>query len=248
MSGLRASNFRRIHVGLLLDLVLMFLQPAIIAALLGVVLKQLSTAGVGVESVTVVQLLASPSIAVGAMYAFLALQYCLAALCALLVVSGLGELEVRSQSLRRAKQCFVLLAVTEGVAMIAHISDVIRPDGETLSLISGVWLASLVLLLAFRALGLRGMLRGFGEVLESIGASEQSRRALRLSRHIVAAAALLELLLIAMLALYLFDLPSATMPLRRALIVFAGLYYFLCRASAVLCAGAAARRIAALSE
>ena len=133
-------------------------------------------------------------------------------------------------------------------AMIAHISDIIRPDGETLSLTSGVWLASIVLLLAFRALGLRGVLQGFGEVLESVGASAQSRRALRLSRHIVAAAALLELLLIAVLVLYLFDLPSATVQFRRALIVLALLYYFLCRVQAVLCAGAVSRRIAALSE
>lgn len=246
MGGLRASGFRRIHVGLLLDLLLLFLVPAGIGALLALIVRQVSAAGM--DEATVETLLRSPTLAVRALYAFLALQYCLAALCALLVVSGLGELEVRSQSLRRAKQFFVLLAVTEGVAMIAHISDIIRPDGETLSLISGVWLASIVLLLAFRAIGLRGVLRGFGEVLEGVGASAQSRRALRLSRHIAAAAALLELLLIAVLVLYLFGLQPATILFRRALIVLALLYYFLCRASAVLCAGAAARRIAALSE
>ena len=246
MSGLRASNFRRIHVGLLLDLLLLFLVPAVMGALLTLIVREVSAAGM--DEATAETLLRSPTLAVRALYAFLALQYCLAALCALLVVSGLGELEVRSQSLRRAKQCFVLLAVTEGVAMIAHISDLIRPDGETLSLISGVWLASVVLLLAFRALGLRGVLRGFGEVLESVGASAQARRTLRLSRHIVAAAALLELLLLAVLVLYLFDLQPATMLFRRALLVSALLYYLLCRVQAVLCARAVSGRIAALSE
>ena len=39
MKGLRASNFKRIHLGLLLDLLLMFLVPAVIIALLALITR-----------------------------------------------------------------------------------------------------------------------------------------------------------------------------------------------------------------
>ena len=99
MSSLRASNFRRIHVGLLLDLVLLFLMPAVIALFLVMVIRQLGSAGIDPETVSVVDLLTDPSLAVRSMYAVLTLQYCLSALCALLTVSGLGELESGSRNL-----------------------------------------------------------------------------------------------------------------------------------------------------
>ena len=45
MKGLRASNFKRIHLGLLLDLLLMFLVPAVIIALLALITRQVAAAG-----------------------------------------------------------------------------------------------------------------------------------------------------------------------------------------------------------
>ena len=246
MGGLRASNFRRIHLGLLLDLLLLVLVPAVLGALLMRIYRQLSAAGL--DGATVETLLRSPTLAVRALYAVLALQYCLAALCALPVVSGLGELEAVTEMFHRAKRWFVLLMGTEGLAMLAHLTDVVRPDSEKLSLSTGVWLVSLVLLMLFRALGLRCMLRGFGEVTESVGAAVQARRALRLSRCVTLSAALALAPLLGAFGLYVFCPQSALWRLLRALAVPAFLFYLLCRASAVLCARAVTRRIAALSE
>lgn len=248
MSGLRASSFRRIHVGLLLELVLMFLLPAVIAALLFAVLKQLDTAGVGAEGVAVSQLLASPSPAVWAMYAFLTLQYCLAALCALLVVSGLGELESESGELRRAKRWFLLLMAADGAVMLAHISDRLLSGDDAITPASTIYFAAALLLFAFRCLALRALMRGYGEALERVGASEQALRALSLSRRIVAAATLLMLVFISAFCLTLFDLVEPGKNAVRFGAVAAFAFYVVCRIQIVRFARAAAGLIAALSE
>ena len=248
MSGLRASNFKRIHVGLLLDLVLMFLLPAIIAALLGVVAKQLIDAGSGVEGVTAAQLLASPSPAVWAMYAFLTLQYCLAALCALLVVSGLGELESESGELRRAKRWFILLMAADGAVMLAHISDRLLSSNDAITPASTVYFAALLLLFTFRFLALRALMRGYGEVLGRVGASEHALRALSLSRRIVAAIGLLMLVFAAAFCLTLFDLVEPGKNAVRFGAAAAFVFYVVCRIRIVRFARSATGLAAALSE
>ncbi len=248
MSGLRASNFRRIHVGLLLDLVLMFLMPAIIAALLFIVFKQLDTAGVGTKGVTVSQLLASPSPAVWAMYAFLTLQYCFAALCALLVVSGLGELESESGELRRSKRWFILLMAADGAVMLAHISDRLLSGSAAITPAATVYFAAVLLLFAFRFLALRALMRGYGEVLERVGASEQALRALSLSRRIVAATSLLMLVVVSMFSLTLFDLVQPAKNAVRFGAAAAFGFYVVCRIQIVRFARAATSLIGALSE
>ena len=248
MSGLRTSNFRRIHVGLLLDLVLMFLLPAIIAALLGVVLKQLEPAGVGTEGVTVSQLLANSSPAVWAMYAFLTLQYCLAALCALLVVSGLGELESESGELRRANRWFMLLMAADGVVMLAHISDRLLSGDNAITPASTIYFAAVLLLFTFRFLALRALMRGYGKLLERVGASEQALRALSLSRRIVAAIGLLMLVFISAFSLTLFDLVEPGKNAVRFGAVAAFGFYVFCRIQIVRFARDATGLIAAISE
>ncbi|MBO4916048.1 MAG: hypothetical protein J5449_12700 [Oscillospiraceae bacterium] len=249
MVGLHASHFRRVYVGLLLGLVLLFLMPAVIAALLAAVVSQLRTAGIDMDAVrTVPKLLAAPVLAVRAMYAALMLQYCLAALCALLVVSGLGELESASRELSRAKRWFVLLMVANGVAMLAHISDLMLPDDTSVSLGGAVYFATLLLLLVFQALALRALERGYAEVLRSVGAPEQSRRARSLSRSIAAAVALLGLAVVAVFCYSAFALPRWTKGYILGGAVGAFLFYLVCRIQVVCGVRTAARQIAALSE
>ena len=248
MNDLRASNFRRIHVGLLLDLALMFLMPAIIAALLFVVWKQLETAGVGAEGVTVSQLLANPSHAVWAMYAFITLRYCLAALCALLVVSGLGELESASGELRRAKRWFILFMVSNGAVMLAYISDRLLSGSDAVTPASTVYFAAVLLLFAFLCLALRALMRGCGEVLERVGASEQALRALSLSRSIVAAIGLLMLVIVSAFSLTFFDLVEPGKNAVRCAAAAAFGFYVVCRIRLVRFVRSAAGLIAALSE
>ena len=248
MSSLRVSNFRRIHVGLLLDLVLLFLLPAVIAVFFVIVNRQLGAAGMNPDTVTVADLLQDPSLAVRAMYAFLTLQYCLSALCALLTVSGLGELESGSRELLWAKRWFVLLMVADAVAMFAHMTDLMMPGDGTVTLTSILDFTALLLQLGFHALAIRSLLCGYGEVLESIGASAQSHRSLALSRRFFSAVLLLVLLLITAFLLTVYRLQKETRVYVLGSVAALLIFYVVCRIQVVCFARSVTGLIAALSE
>ena len=195
MNGLSASNFKRIHLGLLLDLILLFLIPGVMSLLLTFIYRQVSAAGM--NGATVEMLLQSPSLAVRALYSFLALQYCAGGLCALISVSGIGGTETVSRHLRRAKHAFLALTLTDAAAMITHISDVLLPGSGRIRLVSVAFIASILLILFFRGFALRSLMLGLGEILNSFGEEEQSARASALSAHITAAIALLLICLLA---------------------------------------------------
>ena len=240
MKGLRASNFKRIHLGLLLDLVLMFLLPAVLGALLAVIARQVTAAGM--EEATVETLLRSPTLAVRAFYSFLALQYCLSALCALLVVSGIGETGYRK--LRRAKRDYIALTIMEALAMLAHITDVLLP-GDGFRLVSIAFVAAILLVLILRWAGLRSLLLGFCEVLRSIGSQERSARAL--ARHLTAAFALILGFLLAVVVSAVLGERGARMLLLGGFIL-ALVYYAVVYILTVHCARKTADVIAAISE
>ncbi len=231
MSSLRASNFRRIHVGLLLDLVLLFLMPAVIALFLVMVIRQLGSAGIDPETVSVVDLLTDPSLAVRSMYAVLTLQYCLSALCALLTVSGLGELESGSRNLLWAKRWFVLLMVADAVAMFAHMTDLMMPGDSIVTLTSILDFAALLLQLGFHAL-----------------APAQSHRALALSRRFFSAVLLLVLLFAAAFLLTALRLVEQTRTVVLAAAAASLIFYVVCRVQVVCTARSVTGLIAALSE
>jgi hypothetical protein len=240
MNGPRASNFKRIHLGLLLDLVLMFLLPAILAALLAVVAGEAVAAGI--EEATAETLLRSPTLAIRALYSLLALQYCLSALCALLVVSGIGETGYRK--LRRAKRDYMALTIMEALAMLAHITDVLLP-GDGFRLVSIAFVAAILLVLILRWAGLRSLLLGFCEVLRSIGSQERSARAL--ARHLTAAFALILGFLLAVVVSAVLGERGARMLLLGGFIV-ALVYYAVVYILTAHCARKTADVIAAISE
>ena len=217
MNGLRASNFKRIHLGLLLDLLLMFLVPAVLIALLALIARQVAASGM--NDATVETLLRRPTLAVRALYSFLVLQYCAAGLCALLTVSGIRELEAGSRCFGHAKRAFLGLTIIEAVAMLTHISDILLPGSERVRLLSVVFVAAILLILLLRGIALRALMLGCGEVLSSVGAQEQSVRHFALARHITAAIALLFLFLLAALILALMGIQ----PLPRLLLAGAAL-------------------------
>lgn len=248
MNGLRTASFKRVHMGLLLDLVLLFLIPAVLAALLAVISDQLSAAGVDVETVTVQELLASPSLSVRALYAFLTLQYCLAALCALLIISGLSDLETSSRKLRCAKRWFLALMAADGVAMLAHITVIMLPHKQVLHPAEFASFAAFVLLVAVSGLALRALACGYGEVLESIGAAELSQRALTLSRRMALALALTEFFIVASYCVSFFELRGPVRVLVLGGVLFAFVFFIFTRIQITRCARKAAGLIAALSE
>ena len=246
MSSLRTSNFRRIDRGLLLELFLLLAMPVILAALLALIVGQLAAAAVNVETVTVQTLLSDPSLAVRAFYALLAFQYCAVALCALLVVSGLGELESDVPELRRAKRLFLALMLTEAVAMLTHITSLLLPQDVSIPA-TVVFLVSVLLLLVLRAAALHRLTRGFAEVLARVGSDAAAARAQKLSRRIVWSAALLLALLLGSVVLWLLDFSAG----KRALFLAAAaalVFHVVVRVQLVGFARQTTRVIASISE
>ena len=91
-------------------------------------------------------------------------------------------------------------------------------------------------------------MRGYGEVLERVGASEQALRALSLSRRIVAAIGLLMLVFISAFSLTLFDLVEPGKYAVRFGAVAAFGFYVVSRIQIVRFAHSTTSLISALSE
>ena len=248
MNNLNASNFRRVNVGMLLDLVLLFLVPVILAALLILVVNQLSATVSQVEALTVADVLALPIPAMKATYIVLAMHYCLNALCSLLIVSGLGEMEPVSREFQISKRWFMILMVTDGIAMLGHFLSVLLKEGTEELITSVVYLIAVLLLLVFRSLALRSLLRGYSEVLESIGESKRSRNALTLSGHIIASPVLLTGLVAVAFILSIFNLMDSIKVFLLVLAIASFIFYIVCRIQVIRCSRALTCMIENLSE
>ncbi len=248
MKSLHVSNFKRVHLGLLLDLILLFLLPVILLMLLLIVFRQFSDGSSEVAGITITDLFDSPSLAVRALYIAVELQYCLSALCSLLIVSGLGELESGSRKLLQAKRWFILLMLADGVAMLAHISDLLLQAGDRITVASVLYFLALLGMAAIRLLALRFLQQGYAEVLEQIGFSDQSRSALSLSRRVVTAYVLLILLVVTAFSFWLLDWVEPAKAFVRIYAVVAVVFYVVCRIQVVRFSSAVTGWISTLSE
>jgi len=183
MKGLRASHFRRIHKGLLLDLILTVAGPAVFLVLASLLEKQMSAAGMAATEITADTALSFPSIWSKLLSAYLVLRYCASALCVMLIVSGLGETEDCSPALRQSKKWFVALMIMNAAAMAARIASVLIRTANLSEMTDALYLVSEGILLVIRGIALSALLRGNSDVLSSIGAETEARRARSLARQ-----------------------------------------------------------------
>ena len=183
MKGLRASHFRRIHKGLLLDLILTVAGPAVFLVLASLLEKQMSAAGMAATEMTADTALSFPSIWSKLLSAYLVLRYCASALCVMLIVSGLGETEDCSPALRQSKKWFVALMIMNAAAMAARIASVLIRTADLSEMTDALYLVSEGILLVIRGIALSALLRGNSDVLSSIGAETEARRARSLARQ-----------------------------------------------------------------
>ena len=183
MKGLRASHFRRIHKGLRLDLILTVAGPVIFLVLASVVEKQMSAAGLTTAEVTADTALSFPSIWSRLLSAYLVLRYCACALCVMVIVSGLGEMEDCSPAFRQSRKWFVVLMIMNAVAMAARITSVLVQTAGLSETTEALYLVSELVLLVIRGIALSALLRGNSDVLGSIGAEAEARRACSLARQ-----------------------------------------------------------------
>lgn len=176
MSGLRASNYRRIYVALKLDWILTIVLPLVFLALVSVLDHQLRRAGLTSQDVAMEDVNRVSSFLTGLLYAYLTAAFCATGLCALLAVRGLGEAESCSLWLHSAKQWFIGCMLMNAVAMavrIVHIS--LNTSGATGPLLA-IYPAVQAVTMALQGGGTRALMKGLGDVLESVGDHESSAR------------------------------------------------------------------------
>ena len=181
MKGLRASHFRRIHKGLRLDLILTVAGPVIFLVLASLLEKQMSAAGVETAGITADAALSFPGIYSKLLSAYLVLRYCASTLCVMVIVSGLGEAEDCSPAFRQSRKWFVVLMIMNAVAMAARIASVLVSTAGLSEMTDALYLVTELILLAVRGIALSTLLRGNSDVLNSIGAEAETRRACSLA-------------------------------------------------------------------
>ena len=183
MKGLRVSHFSRIHKGLRLDLILTVVGPTVFLVLATLLEKQMSAAGVVTAEITADMALSFPSIWSKLLSAYLVLRYCASALCVMVIVSGLGETEDCSPAFRKSRKWFVALMIMNAVAMAARITSVLVQTAGLSEITDALYLVSELVLLVIRGIALSALLRGSSDVLSSIGAENEARRACSLAKQ-----------------------------------------------------------------
>ena len=183
MKGLRASHFRRIHKGLRLDLILTVAGPAVFLVLAALLEKQMSAAGIATAEITADAALSFPGIWSKLLSAYLVLRYCASALCVMVIVSGLGEAEDCSPAFRQSRKWFVALMIMNAAAMAARIASVLVSAADLSGLTDALYLVTEAVLLVIHGIALSLLLRGNSDVLGSIGAETETRRACSLAKQ-----------------------------------------------------------------
>ena len=186
MKGLRASHFRRIHKGLRLDLILTVAGPVVFLALATLLEKQMSAAGIATAEITTDAALSFPGIWSKLLSAYLVLRYCASALCVMVIVSGLGEVEDCSPAFRQSRKWFVALMIMNAVAMAARIASVLVNTAGLSEMTDALYLVTELILLVIRGIALSALLRGNSDVLGRIGAEAETCKARSLSRQAMA--------------------------------------------------------------
>ena len=187
MSGLRASNFRRIYVALKLDWILTIVLPLVFLALVSVLDHQLRRAGLTSQDVAMEDVNRVSSFLTGLLYAYLTAAFCATGLCALLAVRGLGEAESCSLWLHSAKQWFIGCMLMNAAAMAARIVQISLNFVDIIGPLRSLYPAVEAVTLALLGAAIYTLVKGYGELFRSIGEQKASFRADTLARWVPAA-------------------------------------------------------------
>ena len=249
MNGLRASNFQRIYVALRLDWILTIVLPLVFLALAFVLDRQLRRAGLTAQDVTMEEANRVSGFLTGLPYAYLVAAFCASGLCALLVVSGLGEAEACSPWFHSARWWFIGCMLMNAVAMAVRIVHIALSTSGATGPLLAIYPAVQALTIALQGGGTRALMKGLGDVLESIGDHEASARVRGLAPWVAAAC----LTFIAAYIAFMTDLfPGDGLPglaiTMLILFVLALGFWLVVRFKALRCAGTVWRTLAAISD
>ncbi len=185
MNGLEEANFKRIHRGLMAELIVSFIFFALSIVIFKFV--DIQTAGAGIEISE-----ASPAgayeaatpFAIRLLYAAIALKHVFTALCALLIISGLGEAETSSTEFHRSKQFFTAFLISNAVVLFLRITGIASIGSASASVLELLFLVFDGILLFFKWLSLIFLCSGYSGVLKDIGSTDLCKKALFLSKNI----------------------------------------------------------------
>ena len=184
MSGLRESNFRRIYIALKADFILTIILPLVFFVLLFILDQQLRRAGLNSNDIDLKEINHVSGFLPELLYAYLVSSFCASGICSMLAVSGLSEAENCSLWLRRSRKWFTGCMLMNAVAMavrIVHIS--FNQSGYTGFLLS-LYPTVQGFTLALHGGAVHALMKGYGDVLESIGDQKSSLRIRSFSKWI----------------------------------------------------------------
>lgn len=179
MNRLHARDFKRIYIALLLDLFVSIVLPLLLLFMIAFLDTQMKAAGLTGDEVSFDAISQRPILRM--IYAYYPVRFCASALCALLAVSGLDGIASSSPWLLHAQRWFNGCALMNAVAMAARVIRISFLNTDAPGVLLHLSFVAQAVTLSLLGAAEYTLLKGFGDVLESIGAQEQSLRAHRLS-------------------------------------------------------------------
>ncbi len=168
MGGLKASYFKRIYIGLKLDFLFSLLIPLLIVVMLLIVDYRLRTAGIDPDLISFSLIGDSGGVMIKLAFILLVLRFVLKALCALSIISGLGEIEANNKDIRYSRLLYSLYSLANAVMLIVKIIG-ISYFGREISFVEVSSLTVRTVIFLLFALATHFLLKGYEIIMNSIG-------------------------------------------------------------------------------
>ena len=246
MKGLVASNFRRIHKGLLFDIIIMIVSPLLILLFGQLLNYQMIDDGYAASEITMSSVTQYSSVTTKFLYVIEIFRYCGSALCYLLVISGLDEVLKLSASYNNSRRGFLTLILINAIALTIKIVSLITGEGDFYAWSESLYAVIDFLIKIVLGASLFMLLRGNMDVLRSIGEEVAVYRNQTLSMRVAISFPILGIVILA-------DHFAPEMPLGVTVVVFvfmvfAWIYTFIAYLRGCLCAREVARIVSVISE
>ena len=227
MGRLKVSYFKRIYIGLKLDFLFSLLIPFLIMIMLLIVDYRLRAAGIDPDLISFGLIGDSGGAMIKLAFILLVLRYVLKALCALSIISGLGEIEANNKDIRYSRFLYSLYSLANAIMLIVKIVG-ISFFGREISLIEASSFTVRTVIFLLFALATHFLLKGYESIMNSIG--QQADRKITRRADMVYSAVLF--VYVGIIIMTIFDIDSPFILLIVSLVaIIAGLLFLLIQIS-----------------
>ena len=225
MNGLTPSNFKRIHLGLLLEFILAFVMAGLLVVLIAIVNSRIPSSDLPAATDSWAGLEDYAGIFMRLIYAYFILKYAISAICALITISGLGEAESSNADLHRAKLFFIGFLLINAIVMVFRIIRVAMADAA--DILDLPYIAVRMATVTLRMFALFFLMRGLTAILDSMG--QPSHTDLKNSPRQIIVSFVLLMIAYCYLIIHTILGTKALLPLIPMVITFviAGIYYLI---------------------